>query len=106
MEDVHLETVEPDDPAPGQIGLGYGFVAADGVCVAEAAILIYTDSIYVQTIRTDPDWQRRGLATRLLLHIIDELQPATVRAGTVSEIADALFGRLASARPNIVFDID
>lgn len=107
MESIHIESVEEIDRETGQIAVALVLVTEDERCISAARIYVYEDaSIYVGAIETEPDRQHRGVATRLLLHVIDELKVTGVRAGTVSFEAEGLFAKLERMRPDVAFDID
>jgi GNAT superfamily N-acetyltransferase len=69
--------------------------------------LFIDGSIGVEIVEVDPDCQRRGVATAMLVHLI-ELNPntATYRAAIVSEASQRLFDSMAAKRPDITFDTD
>lgn len=106
-----IERLPDIDRATGQVEVAVGLalrpVENGNETMASARICVYEDhSIYVVLVETAPDWQRQGVATRLLLHAIDELRAPVVRAGTISQEAERLFARLQALRPDVIFDID
>lgn len=111
MEQLVIER-EPDvDRSTGQVEVALALalqpVEGGNEMKALARIYVYKDrSIYVGFIETEPAWRQQGVATRLLLHAIDELGAPVVRAGTISQEAERLFDRLKDLRPDVTFHID
>lgn len=53
----------------------HGYVmrpAPAGTIVAWCAVWIIFDELHINTLAVHPDWRRRGLASRLLTHVLDD----------------------------------
>ncbi len=47
----------------------YTVVRADGMVVGYSGLMLLGEDAHVTTIAVDPEWHRRGIATRMLIHM-------------------------------------
>ena len=47
----------------------YTVVRADGMVVGYSGLMLLGEDAHITTIAVDPEWHRRGIATRMLIHI-------------------------------------
>ncbi|WP_363353236.1 GNAT family N-acetyltransferase [Microbacterium sp. LMI12-1-1.1] len=105
--EVHTNTANAEELAYVEAEC-FDETPAGGVRKAELRADLYRDrTLYVGFIETNEEWRGTGVASRLLLHVIDLLKPTTVAAQTVNTTADALFASVKRATgAGVRFDID